>query len=279
MVLQARIIKEKSPGVWRRVCDVQRQKPNTGLNWTEFSLNKLSGQAITETTENRNYQQLSGQLLQQEAQMAQIIVKVSDRTMRKIASVVKEKFGSLAGNAMERLQDEDYLATFSGLSTQHSPGTGTPLSHSAIAAAADDCQSNVTEPSNAEVFTVLHGYQKYDIQAELNAGVGTYTVQDGITAEVFRKGFAGTVGGSNLFTDGNITVDSTPDARGATHTRDGIIAIIGMELQTKKDYDMYFGGGAEVVSLTNEYAFLERTSAGTQVWAYAHLSDATRPTT
>src|SRR3990172_8803381 len=65
IVAQARLIREYE-GTWMRTCDVQKQTPNTGLAWTEFSLNQINKQTITETTDNRNYQTLSGQILSTE---------------------------------------------------------------------------------------------------------------------------------------------------------------------------------------------------------------------
>ncbi len=277
VVSEARIKKEFE-GTWRRTCDIKRQQPNTGLSWTEFSIDKVSRQNITETTDNRNFQQLSGSLQSIEPTMNQIIIKVTDRTYRKIASVVKGKFGGLAGNAMNRGDDEDYLSLFTTFATTNSPGSGNPMSFGYISSAKVNVTSNVTEPSMAEVFTVLHGRQIKDIQDEVLAGVGTYTIPVGMTEEVFRKGFAGTVAGSNVFEDGNITVDSTPNANGATHSREGVIAAVGMEIKSETDRDLYFGGGADVISLTNEIAFAERKSGTTQVWAYRHFSDATAPT-
>ncbi len=277
VVSEARIKKEFE-GTWRRTCDIKKQQPNTGLSWTEFSLDKVSRQDITETTDNRNFQQLSGSLQSIEPTMNQIIIKVTDRTYRKIASVVKGKFGGLAGNAMNRGDDEDYLSLFSTFATTNSPGSGNPMSFGYVSSAKVNITSNVTEPSMAEVFTVLHGRQIKDIQDEVLAGVGTYTIPVGMTEEVFRKGFAGTVAGSNVFEDGNITVDGTPDANGATHSREGVIAAVGMEIKSEADRDLYYGGGADVISLTNEIAFAERKSGTTQVWAYRHFSDATAPT-
>ena len=277
IVADCRIVKEFD-GSWRRTCDIKKQTPNTGLNWTEFSLNQLTRQDITETTDNRNFQQLSGSLQSIEPTMNQIIIKVTDRTYRKIASVVENKVGGLAGNAMSRGDDEDYLALFSTFATTCSPGSATPLSFGHIAAAKNNASSNVTEPSMAECYSVLHGFQIKDIQDEVLAGVGTYTVPTGMTEEVFRKGFSGTVAGSNVFEDGNITVDATPNANGATHTKEGVIAAVGLEVKTETDRDIYFGGGADVISLTNEIAFAERKSGTTQVWCYRHQSDATAPT-
>jgi hypothetical protein len=209
--------------------------------------------------------------------MSQILIKITDRTFRKIASVVTGKFGTLAGNAMNRLDDEDYLATFSTFATTTSPGSGNPLSFGHIAAAKSNVTSNTTEPSMAEVFTVLHGFQIKDIQDEVLAGVGTYTIPEGMTEDVFRRGFSGTVAGSNVFEDGNITITSS-NANGATHSREGVVAAIGMEIKHETDRDITFGGGADVISLVSEKAFAERKSGTTQVWAYLLKSDATAPT-
>jgi len=277
IVADARIVKEFE-GTWQRTCDVKRQEEGTGLSWTEFALNQLSAQDVTETQENKNYQQLAGTLQSIEPTMTQIIIKVTDRTYRKIASIVASKFGSLVGNAMARKKDEDYLALFLTFATTCSPGSATSLSFGHIAAAKNNATSNVTEPTTAQVFSVLHGFQIKDIQDEIVAGVGTYAVPTGMTEEVFRQGFAGTVAGSSVFEDGNITVDSTPNANGATHAREGVIACMGMEIKKEIDRDLYFGGGADVISLVDEYAFAERKSGTTQVWCYRHQSDATAPT-
>lgn len=278
IVADARIIKEYE-GTWQRTCDVKKQQPGTGLSWTEFALSQLSAQDVTETETNKNYQQFQGTLLSIEPTMTQIIVKVTDRTYRKIASIVSGKFGSLIGNAMARKKNEDYLALFSTFATTCSPGSATALSFGHIAAAKNNITSNVTEPSMAKVFSVLHGFQIKDIQDEIVAGVGTYAVPTGMSEEVFRQGFAGTVAGSSVFEDGNITVAVSPaDANGATHSREGVIACMGMEIKKEVDRDLYFGGGADVISLVDEYAFAERKSGTTQTWCYRHLSDATAPT-
>jgi hypothetical protein len=277
IVADARIVKEYQ-GTWRRTCDVKKQQPGTGLNWTEFALSQISAQDITENTTNSNFQQLAGTLLSIEPTMSQVIIKITDRTYRKVAQVVTGKLGSLGGNSMNRKEDEDYLALFSTFATTASPGTGNPLSFGHIAAAKANATSNVTEPSMAECFSVLHGFQIKDVQDEVLAGVGTYTVPQGLTEETFRKGFAGSVAGSNVFEDGNITIDATPDANGATHTREGVVAAVGMEIKSEMDRDVYFGGGADVISMVDEIAFAERKSGTTQVWAYLHKSDATAPT-
>jgi len=262
-----------------RTTDRIPQKKGTGLEWQEYSFNRLTGSDITETQENENYQQISGQLLVLEPDMSQIVIKMTDRTKRRMASVALAQMGGLAGNAMARKQDEDYLSLFSGFATTSSPGTGNPVSFGHISAAVKNCTSNVTEPSQGdEVYGVLHGFQIKDIQDEILAGVGTYTIPEGMTAETFRKGFQGTIAGANLFEDGLINVDGTPDANGAVHTKKAVVSLTALELRSASFRDELFGGGATVDVLTNEYGFVERTSAGTQVWAYRIQSDATAPT-
>ena len=276
MVADARIVREEE-GTWQRTCDTRKLNDNTGTGWLEISLSQLEAEDITDTTENNNSQQIVDTLLTITPDMSQIMVKITDRTYRKIAAVVESKIGMLAGNSMARKKDEDYLSLFSGFGTGASPGTGNPLSHGHIAAAVNRITSNVTETSTAEVYTVLHGFQVYDIQSEVLAGVGTYTVPQGLTEETFRRGFRGTVANSNLFVDGNISVDATPDANGATHSRDGVVAVMGFGIKTETRRDPSFGGGADEIFMTDEYAFGERQSTA-NVWTFRHLSDATAPT-
>ena len=272
IIASARIIREFD-GVWQRTCEKQSLAKGTGLTWQEFSLNALQAQDINETTRNENAQTLSGQLLSSTPQMTQILVKVSDRTYRRISSNVASKMGQLAGNAMKRKKDEDYLSLFSGFATTVSPGTGNPLSFGHITAGVNNAKSNVTEPTTAVINVILHGFQVKDIQDEVLAGVGTYSIQSGLTEDVFRRGLLGGLSGiaaANVWEDGNITVDSTPDANGAIHSTEGVVHVQGMGIKTETRRDPSFGGGADEVFITDEYSNVERTSAGTQVWAYRY---------
>jgi hypothetical protein len=274
MIADARIIREFE-GVWQRTCDVRKLKEGTGVNWNEISLAQLTASDIVETTNNENPQQIADTLLQSEPTMTQIMVKVTDRTYRKIADVVESKMGSLAGNAMARKKDEDYLSLFSTFATTVQPGAGTAFAYGYIAAAANRIRSNTTEPSNAPIYSVLHGFQIKDIQDDIVSGIGTYAIPTGMTEETFRNGFVGTVTGSNVFEDGNISINSGDDARGATHSREGVVAVMGMTIKTETRRDPAFGGGADEIFMTDEYSFVERAA---QSWAYGHLSDALAPT-
>ena len=274
MIADARIVREHE-GTWQRTTDKRDLKDGTGLNWQEISLAQLTSQDITETTQNENSQQIADTLLQSEPTMTQILVKVTDRTYRKIADVVESKMGTLAGNAMMRKKNDDYLALFSTFAATADPGATNPLSFGHISAAASRIKSNTTEPSNGTIYSILHGFQIKDIQDEILAGVGTYTVPSGLTEDVFRHGFEGTVAGTNVFNDDNITIDASDDAIGAVHSQEAVVAISGMSIKTETRRDPSFGGGADEVFMTDEYSFVERSASN---WAYGMTSDALAPT-
>lgn len=269
----ARLVREYE-GVWSRTCDVQRLSENTGLSWEEISLAQLSAQAITETTELNNPQQISDSLFTITPTVSGIQIIVTDRVYRRMPKSVIGKMGALGQNAIDRKKDEDYLSTFAG-ATNTLSGTGSTLASGVIDAAKARITSNTTERAMGTVVTVLHGFQIKDIQDEIKSGVGTYTIPSGLTEDVFRRGFQGTVGGTNLYEDGNITINSTPDARGATHAREAIVMVQGHSPRTEKRRRPEIGGGADELFMYDEYAFGER-SAGN--WLYGILSDATAPT-
>ena len=277
IIADARIVREFD-GVWQRTCEMKKLSKGTGLAWQEFTLQQIEGADITEQTINENPQQYTGVLQSSIPQMSQIMIEVTDRTMEKIASVVTSKFGSLAGNAMKRKKDEDYLTLFSGFRTTASPGTGQPLSFGHITAAVANAISNVTEGAEGEIVAVLHGFQVKDVQDEILSGIGTYTVPTGMTEDFFKRGFSGTIANANVYIDNNITITSTPDAFGAVHARMGVIAVQGAALKTEMRRMPDHGGGSDQMFITDDYSFVERTSAGTQAWCYLIRSDATAPT-
>lgn len=268
----ARIVREYE-GVWSRTCDVQRLDENTGLSWEEISLAQLTAQAIQETTILENPQSITDTLFQVTPTMTGINVVVTDRVYRRMPKSVLAKMGALAQNAIDRKKDEDYLATFA-TATNTLSGTGTTLNSGVIDAAVSRITSNVVEPAMGTIVTVLHGYQIKDIQDEIKAGVGTYTIPSGITEDVFRRGFQGTVGGSNLYVDGNISINATPDARGAVHAREAIVMVQGRPTRSTSRRREEIGGGADEMFIYDEYALGERSTGN---WLYGVLSDATVP--
>ena len=279
IVGSARQVREYD-GVWNRTCEKQTRQKGTGLGWQEFTIGQVNSQDITETTENNNSVTLAGTLQSITPELAQVLLKMTDRARETLSPNVVAQIGSLTGNAMRRKRDEDYLAIASTLATTASPGTGNPVSFGHISAWAANIRGNVTEGAEDELYGVLHAFQAKDIQDEIVAGVGTYTIPPGMTEQVFKQGFMGSIPitGVNIFIDNNIAIDSTPDANGMVHARKGVVIVQGMGLRSEMRRDPAFGGGADEAFITDEYTAAERTSRGTQVFAGRILSDATAPT-
>ena len=124
-------------------------------------------------------------------------------------------------------------------------------------------------------YFVGHGFQIKDISDQLTAPVGTYPITEGQTARVFREGFRGMIHGAMVVEAGNITVDSTPDARGAVFAREGIVLVQGRMPRAEVRREPHIGAGATSVFHYDEYAYGER---GNGVWMYGVLSDASSPT-
>ena len=269
----ARIVREYE-GVYMRTTDAQKLPEGTGLKWDEISLAKLTAQSVTETTELDNPQQLSDSILSAEPVLAGIQIRITDRARIRIDNKVAAKIGVLGQNAIQRKKDGDYLSTLDSATTSLS-GAGTTLASGIIGAAAARIKGNTTERGMGALFTVLHPFQIKDLQDEIVSGVGTYAIPSGMTEATFRQGFNGTVYGTNVFEDGNITIDGSDDAKGGVHAKEGVVFVQGRSPWAKTVRREEIGGGADDMFLYDEYVFVER-SAGN--WLYEVYSDATSPT-
>ncbi len=273
LIASARIVRE-SKGVMPQLVDKVTLGEGVGLTWNEISLAALTATSISETTTLDNPQQINDTLFSITPTVIGIETVITDRVAARISKNAYAKIGSLAQNAIQRKKDEDGLTVLDGATTSLC-GAGTTLTSGYISAAAARIKGNTTEPGNGALRCVLHSYQIKDLFDELVAGVGTYVVQDGPTADVFKNGFTLPVAGCTIYEDGNITIDSDADAKGGVFTEEAIVLVQGRSPlnRTKELPDL--GGGATAVYLYDEYAYGER-SAGN--WLYEIYSDATAPT-
>src|SRR4030042_1627163 len=183
---QARTTREY-PGVMTKCVDRQTLPEGEGIKWEEFQLAALAAQTGTELTTFDNPQQITGTLWSLEPTLTNVTTILTKRVKARISSKVAAQIGKLAQEAIERNKDEDGLTLLdSGTSLC---GTGTTLTSGHIGAAARRLKGNVTEATPRPLYNVLHPYQSKDIQDEITAGVGTYPVPAGLTAEFFRQGF------------------------------------------------------------------------------------------
>ena len=270
----ARIVREYA-GIMPRLVDRHTLADNTGTAWDEISLAQLTAQGITETTILENPQTITDTLFSISPVMVGIHTLITDRVRRRVDRQTLAKIGPLAQNAIQRRKDLDGLTILEVAATSLG-GAGTTLNSGIILAAVARAHfGEGVEPSEGPVYGVLHSFQMLDLQSELTAGIGTYPVPAGMTAEIFRNGFSGSVSGAEMYVDDNIARDSGDDARGGVFARMGIVLIQGKSPWMKTERREGYGGGADLLYHYDEYAYGER-SAGN--WVFEILSDAASPT-
>lgn len=270
----ARIVRENE-GKMSQLVDRRYLGDGLGENWNEVSYAQLTAMAVTEQVDmDDNFQQLSDSLLTIKPTMIGISTFITDRVKSMMNKTAYAETGSLAMNAIIRKIDEDGLTALDGATTSLC-GAGTTLTSGYIAAAKARITGNTTEPGNPPFYAVLHGYQIKDIQDEIIAPVGTYEVTDGLTARVFQDAVVGKCGGCTIVEDGNITIDSSADAKGGVFSKEALVLVMKRDIDAKNQYKPNIGGGGDAVYIYVDYAYGER-SAGN--WLYEIYSDATAPT-
>lgn len=277
-VMDSARLRREYPPVVAKVSERHKLTDNTGLSWNEIEVSRQTAQDVTETTILENPQQWSDILASITPTISGITTVVTDRTMRRISKETVAQLGSGMQDAIERKRDTDGLTTIDG-ATNSQPGAGSTLTSGVISAHVANITGNTTEGAQGAIHTVWHPFQQKDVQDEIVAGIGTYTVPEGITEEFFRSGFQGSLFGSNVWLDGNITIDSSGDAKGGTFAQMGLIYVQGAGLSNETKRRPELGGGADQVWMYDEYAYGERQSNSTSVFIREIYSDATAPTT
>jgi len=269
----ARIVREYE-GVMPNLVDKETLGEGIGLSWQELKYEQLIAQAVTETTELDNPQGIVDSLIKITPSVVGLETFITDRVAKRISKKGFAKMGTLGQNAMQRKKDEDGLVLFASATGTSDPGAGNTLASGYIAAASANITGNTTEPGNPPIRCVLHPFQIKDLYDELVSGVGTYVVPDGVTARVFSQGFNLPVAGCEIYPDGNITIDSSGDAKGGVFAQEGIILVQGRAPRIVPVRNEKRGGGGHHVYHYDEYAYGVRLSA----WVYLMESDATSPT-
>ena len=273
VIASARIIREYE-GVMPQLVDVENLGEGDGLAWNEISFAKLTASSVTESTILNNPQLMSDTLFSLTPTVVGIHTVITDRVAARIASVAYAKLGGLAQNAIQRLKDTDGL-TLLDSSTTSFGGAGTTGHSGLIAAAVAQIEGNTTEQGMPPFRAVLHPYQIKDLFDELVAGVGTYIVDEGLTARVFQNGFKLPIANAEVYGDGNISIDSSDDAKGGVFAREAIVLVQGRGLRTETRREPQLGGGATSMWLYDEYIYGERAAG---FWMYEYYTDALAPT-
>jgi len=272
----ARTIREYGP-IMARLVDTTRLADGIGLDWKEIFLNKLNAPNIDELTDlEQSPQEIVDGVFSIRPTSVGMAVFVTDRTKKRISSLVAAKMGVLIENAMSRKKDIDLIAIAQS-ATVDLGTAGQPMTSGLVAAAVSRVGGNSTEPWDGPVCTVLHPFQKKDIQDEITAGIGTYTIPVGLSSDVFLKGWSGgSLYDSELWTDGNISTNSADDAIGFTFAKGAggaIVHVEGIASRMITERKENIGTGAEIMYATDEYGNGIRQSA----WTFSYTTDVTPP--
>lgn len=272
----ARIQREFSTG-FPSTCDRQKLGKGEGDTWSEIVLNQLAAQPLGQTQRLNNPQEITDTLFSIEPQTIGVHVILTRRAQDRIARNVFGKTGSLLQNAINRRMHTDGLAIYDG-ATFSQPGAGNTLQSGVVSAIVTQIFGNATEHAEEgdPAFAWLHPYQVHDLNAELSAPVGTYTIQPGASADAYQKGFKAVeiVGGAQVKINGLISIDGSDDAHGGVHVKSGIVCV---EEEVPRSFarDLEDMDGARALWLYESYEYGTRSS-GTMYGRI--LSDAIAPT-
>ena len=272
VISSARIVREQE-GDMPNLVEKQTLGEGIGLAWNEVSFDKLEAYDVTETQEHDNPQQISDTPFGVTPTVTCVETCITDRVAARISKNAFAKLGALAQNAIQRKKDKDGITMLDSFSTSYC-GAGSTLTSGHIGAAMGKITGNATEPGKAPFRCVLHPYQIHDIEDEITAGVGTYIVGEGLTARVFKEKFRGMIHEAQLYSNGNITVDSSGDMKGGVFAEEALVIVQGRAPRLHTEWTPKIGGGATKVYHFDEYAYGERQD----LWGGEIYSDATAPT-
>lgn len=275
----ARVQREFDP-VMVSVVDTTKLEENIGTAWSEVLINRMQAFNIDELTDlSQSPQEIVDSKFSISPVQMGISVIVTSRAKARITKRVVSKLAVGIERAMSRKRDKDLLAVMASASTNLGTA-GNPMESGFVAAAVSRIQGNTTEPWDGPVATVLHPFQKKDIQDEIVAGIGTYTIPVGMSAEAFSGGYAtngGTLYESNLRSDGNIPINGSDDATGGTFAsgpESAIVHVTGMSAEyNTKMLDTVGHHGAELMWASDEYG----NGIRQQAWLFGFTTDATAP--
>ena len=256
-----------------QLADKHTLDKNTGLDWKEILLAKMTAQVIQETTVLNNPQQHSDTAITVTPTFIGIETFVSHRTKDRISKLTLARMGSVPQAAMEIKKNADGLTQLDSFSNSHC-GAGNTLTSGHISAAVSLITGNTTEPGPFPIRCVLHPHQIKDLEDELVAGVGTYILTEGRTAQVFAEGFRGKIAGAEIYEDGNISIDSSTDAKGGVFSKMAIVLVQGAAPKIYTKFRPEIGAGGDSLYHYDEYAWGERLDT----WGVEIYSDATQST-
>lgn len=220
---------------------VKRNKKGSTVNIPYW--NTLEASTLTEAVDMGGEEKLTDTNVQITLNEVGCKVILTDNLIEDDQEDVKGVAGTLLGNAMGLKRDEDLLALLDNGTTSLC-GTGTELTMGHIAAARACLQGLAVSsggPCPGPYTVVLHPYVTLDLVDVVTPIVPTATyfnVTGGdLPDEIVRQYTIGRLFGMNIVEDGNITIDSTPDAKGGAFGPQSIILATARDWSVEPERD------------------------------------------
>jgi len=270
----ARIVREQKGDM---VGLVERRTLGRGMGdtWHEISYDKLTAQAISETTVNTNIQQISDNDFPIKPTMIQIATMLTDKVGRNISQNGLREIGRLAQNAMQRKRNIDGLTTIDATTSTQLGSAGASMTFGLVAAGVANIEGNSSEPGEPPIRFVAHPFCIKDIYSQFTTPVGTYDISNGATFDVFQNRLRGMINTAQAFVNGDFTIDpNTDDVKNGVFAQAGIVHVQEMSPNIETKREALIGGGSTIVVHTDSYAYGIRQNN----WVQEIIADATAPT-
>ena len=159
---------------------------------------------------------------------------LTDKLVRQMNEDVFRMVGRLMGDSMARKIDKDGLAMLDGFSTSLG-GAGTTMAQGYLSAAVTQLYA---KPAPKPIAYVAHPYQVKKVMDAV-AIAGTYPLTTGYSADLLRNYWMGTfaIYGLPVFTDGNIVIDGSDDAKGGVFSKSAIAYVVSKEAAVERERD------------------------------------------
>lgn len=265
--------------VWNLI-DKEKLPNNQGLSVNIPKNGTVTASRLTEGVAISSAQAITDTTLSISPAEDGVMIVLTERALRRTTSGLMARSGKITANAMNRLMETNLLTLFSGASGGlGSAGTVMTIGHIQAAHVQVMRGSTGTNPEPGAmagpIVGVFHPFQLNSTMADLSgqaSGAMVYPTPEGPSAQVVRNHFVTHLSGIDLFSSYHIDVDASDDAIGAVFAKEAFIGVMGLEMETKKEYDIQLRGWKIVVR--REYGSGEYNDA----WVRSMTFDAAAPT-
>jgi hypothetical protein len=206
------------------------------------------------------------------------LVSVTDRVKKTVGPKVIAAAGKLMGEAMARRIDKDGLTMLDGFSLPiGSASTALTWEHIGAARTAifggGGGAAALFEPAprDAPVYGVFHPHQTW-ILAKDFAPAGSVELSSGKSVDIQASGkIPSRVAGVEMYEDGNLTIDSSDDAKGGVYSKEALLLVMDEVPETRQE-DSARSRGTIIVQ-TCWYIFAEHRDK----WGREMVFDAVMP--